>query len=273
LARTYTLAGNVLAAQSTYEEGLKLNSSYWSLYNDFGWFYYAHAQYDHAETEFQAARELAPDQPKILANLGGLYLATERLPEAKQTLSEALAQEPTADVATNLGTVYFYLGQFPAATRAYREACKLSPKDNLLWANLGDALQQDGKLSEAKAAYAQAAALALAALQVSPDNSQLLSALELYSAKEGLFHKAQEYEDKVLRIAPHDLLVLLQAAMSQELAGRRQKALQFVEKALEAGASLQTIDRTFELKGLRHDPAYARIAEEWGSSKALHSTS
>jgi tetratricopeptide (TPR) repeat protein len=97
--------------------------------------------------------------------------------------------------------------------------------------------------------------------------------LELYSAKEGLFHKAQQYEDKALRLAPHDLLVLLQAAMSQELAGKRQKALQFVEKALEAGASLQTIDGTFELKGLRADPAYAKITTEWGSSKGLHPTS
>jgi eukaryotic-like serine/threonine-protein kinase len=273
LARTYALAGNVLAAQSTYEEGLKLNSSYWSLYTDFGWFYYAHGQYDHAEAELQAARELAPDQSIIFTDLGGVYLATGKLSEAKDALSQALTLEPSADVASNLGTVYFDLGQFRAATRAYREACTLSSKDNVLWANLGDALQQNGKLSEAKAAYAQAAALASASLQVSPGNSQLLSALELYSAKEGLFRKAQQYEDKALRLAPHDLLVLLQAAMSEELAGERQAALQYVEKALEAGASLQTIDGTFELKRLREDPAYARIAKEWGSSRSLHPTS
>jgi eukaryotic-like serine/threonine-protein kinase len=272
LARTYTLAGNVLAAQSTYEEGLKLNSSYWSLYADFGWFYYTHGQYDHAETEFQAARELAPDQPKILANLGGLYLATGRLPEAKRTLSEALTQEPTADVAGNLGTVYFELGQFRAAARIYREACNLSPKDAQLWGNLGDALQQDGKLSEAKTAYVQAAALAFAALQVSPNSSQLLSSMALYSAKAGLFQQARQYQDKALRIAPHDLEILLQAAIGEELASKRQKALQYVEKALEAGASLQTIDGTFELKRLREDPAYARIAKEWGSSRGLHPT-
>jgi tetratricopeptide (TPR) repeat protein len=273
LARTYTLAGNVLAAQSTYEEGLKLNSSYWSLYADLGWFYYVHGQYDHAETELQAARDLAPDQPAILANLGGVYLATGKLSEARDALSQALTLEPSADVAVNLGTVYFYLGQFRAATRAYREACTLRPKDNVLWGNLGDALQQDGKLAEAKAAYAQAAALASATLQDSPGNSQLLSSLELYSAKEGLFHKAQEYEGKALRIAPRDLQVLLQAAIGEELAGKRQAALEFVEKALEVGASLQTIDGTFELKGLREDPAYARIAKEWSSSKGLHPTS
>jgi Flp pilus assembly protein TadD len=273
LARTYSQTGNVLAAQTTYEEGLKQNSSYWNLYADLGWFYYTHGQYDHAETELLAARDLAPDQPAIWANLGGAYLATGKLSEAKDALSQALTLEPSADVAGNLGTVYFELGQFRAATRAYREACALRPKDNVLWANLGDALLQDGKLSEAKVAYAQAAALASAALRISPGNSQLLSALELYSAKEGLFHKAQQYEDKALRLAPHDLLVLLQAAMSQELAGKRQKALQFVEKALEAGASLQTIDGTFELKGLRADPAYAKITTEWGSSKGLHPTS
>jgi serine/threonine-protein kinase len=273
LARTYTLAGNVLAAQSTYEEGLKLNSSYWSLYMELGWFYYAHGQYDRAETELQAARDLAPDQPGIWADLGGVYLATGKLSEAKDALSQALTLEPSADVAVNLGTVYFYLGQFGAATRAYREACTLRPKDNVLWGNFGDALQQDGKLTEAKAAYAQAAAVASAALEVSPGNSQLLSSLGLYSAKEGLFHKAQEYEDKALRLAPHDLQVLLQAAIGEELAGKRQAALQYIEKALEAGASLQTIDGTFELKRLRDDPAYARIANEWGSAKPPHSAS
>jgi eukaryotic-like serine/threonine-protein kinase len=273
LARTYSQAGNVLAAQSTYEEGVKLNSSYWGLYNDFGWFYYLHGQHDHAETEFQAARELAPDQPKILANLGGVYLATGKLSEAKDALSQALALEPSADVAGNLGTVYFYLGQFGAATRAYREACTLRPKDSLLWGNLGDALQQDGKLSEAKEAYVQAAAQTLVALQVSPGSSQMLSMLALYYAKEGLFHKAQRYQDKALEISPHDLGVLLLAASAEELAGKRQAALQYVERALEAGASLQTIDGTFELKRLREDPAYAKIAKVWGSSKGLHPTS
>jgi tetratricopeptide (TPR) repeat protein len=273
LARTYALAGNVLAAQSTYEEGVKLNSSYWSLYTDLGWFYGTHGQYDHAESELQAARELAPDQSIIFADLGGVYLATGKLSEAKDALSQALTLEPSADVAVNLGTVYFYLGKFRDATRAYREACTLRPKDSLLWGNLGDALQQDGKLSEAKAAYAQAATLALAALQVSPGSSQMLSMLALYYAKEGLFHKAQQYQDKALNISPHDLGVLLLAASTEELAGKRQAALQYVEKALEAGASLQTIDGTFELKRLREDPAYAKIAREWGSAKPPHSAS
>jgi Tfp pilus assembly protein PilF len=273
LAHAYTLAGNVLAAQSTYEEGLKLNSSYWSLYSDFGWFYATQGQYDRAETELEAAREVGPDQSVIFANLGGVYLATGKLSKAKDALSQALTLEPSADVASNLGTVYFYLGQFHAATRAYREACSLQPKNDLLWANLGDALQQEGKVSEAKTAYAQAAALTQKALQAFPASTRLLSAEALYYAKEGLFRNAQQYEDRALRIAPHDLNVLLQAAMSEELAGKRQKALQFVEKALEAGASLQTIDGTFELKGLRQDPAYARITKEWGSVKPPHPAS
>ncbi len=273
LARTYSQAGNVLAAQATYEEGVKLNSSYWTLYTDLGWFYASHGQYDHAESELQAARELAPDQSIIFANLGGVYLATGKLSEARDALSQALTLEPSADVAGNLGTVYFYLGQFRAAARAYREACTLSPKDNVLWGNLGDALQQDGKLSQAKAAYAQAAALAFESLQVSPGSSQLLSVLALYYAKEGLFHSAQQYQDKALKISPHDLGVLLLAASTEELAGKRQVALQYIENALEAGASLQTIDGTFELKRLREDPGYAKIAREWGSVKPSHPAS
>jgi serine/threonine protein kinase/tetratricopeptide (TPR) repeat protein len=273
LARTYSQAGNVLAAQATYEEGVKLNSSYWILYTDLGWFYATHGQYDHAENELQAARQLAPDQSIIFANLGGIYLATGKLNEARDALSQALTLEPSADVASNLGTVYFDLGQFRAAARAYREACTLSPKDNVLWGNLGDALQQDGKLSEAKTAYAQAAALASESLQGSPSSSQLLSVLALYYAKEGLFHEAQQYQDKALKISPHDLGVLLLAASTEELAGKRQAALQYIENALEAGASLQTIDGTFELKRLRQDPAYAKIAKEWGSVKPPHPAS
>jgi Flp pilus assembly protein TadD len=273
LALTYSEAGNVLEAQTTYEEGLKQNSSYWSLYADFGWFYYRHGQYDRAEVEWQAARELAPDQPLILANLGGVYLATGRLREAQQMLSEALSLEPSADVAANLGTVFFNLGQYRAATGSYREACTLRPKDDQLWGNLGDALLEDGKIAEAKRAYAQAAALAQASLQVSAANAPLLSALAVYSAKAGHPQEAHQYEGRALHLAPHDLQVLLQAAITEELVGKRQTSLEYLAQALAAGATVQEIEGTFELKRLRADPAYARIAQAWGSDKTLHAKS
>jgi eukaryotic-like serine/threonine-protein kinase len=273
LALTYSQAGNVLEAQTTFEEGLKQNSSDWSLYADFGWFYYTHGQYDRAEAELQAARELAPDEPLTLSNLGGVYLATGRLREAQQMLSEALNLEPSADVATNLGTVYFNLGQFREAARSYREACTLRPKDDILWANLGDALLEEGKIAEAKTAYAQAAVLAQASLQHSPANVPLLSVLALYFAKAGHLQEARKNLDRVLHLAPHDLRVLLQAAITEELMGQRDAALQDLEQALAAGATVQEIEGTFELKRLRADPAYARISQAWSSGKSPHAKS
>lgn len=61
-----------------------------------------------------------------------------------------------------LGLSYAALGDFAEAERAYREALRRDPKNNIAWSELGDLYRKLNRWEEAVEAYRQA-------LQIKPD--------------------------------------------------------------------------------------------------------
>ena len=80
-----------------------------------------------AETYY---KELVKEQPSadVLCNLGALFMRQDRIDEAVQTLSEALAIDPLhADAQFNLGNVYWGVQNLTLARLHLRRACRLDP--------------------------------------------------------------------------------------------------------------------------------------------------
>jgi Flp pilus assembly protein TadD len=89
-----------------------------------------HAQ---AQTFYQAALKIAPDEPSIMANLGFSYALTKRLTEAETLLRQAAAH-PRADarVRQNLVLVLGLQGKFAEAEQvAQRDLAPVEAAQNI----------------------------------------------------------------------------------------------------------------------------------------------
>jgi glutathione synthase/RimK-type ligase-like ATP-grasp enzyme len=90
--------------------------------------------------------------------------AQARFEEARRAYLEVLHRDPAHFEALNeLATIALATGFRQAALTAYRELVRSHPASAIARINLGNVLYQDGKLSEAKAEYE-------AALAIAPDN-------------------------------------------------------------------------------------------------------
>jgi len=266
LPRAYDAEGRTLQAETLLKEAIKQAPGSWVNYNDLGYFYFRHAQYQQAEPLFRAATELAPDNPRAFSNLGGVYLALGKYAEAKSVLVRAAELNPTASTYSNLGTADFRLGQYSEAAAIFRKAAELQPGDDRLWRNLGDAYSLSPQKEEAAAAYTRAIEAANRNLMLRPQDGQLLENIAFCYAKLGRTRDAEQALAKASAISRHDPEFLFISAVVHELAGRRDRALALLCSAIRAGYSAAEIEHAPELAQLRG----ARCGQELSAATSIN---
>ncbi len=91
--------------------------------------HYKAKQYEDAIIAFKAALKLAPDSMEAYAMLGNAFFRNNMYEEAL-TAYEQIDQETASDLAIheNIGLIYWKLGQFDAATKAWRDALQNHPE-------------------------------------------------------------------------------------------------------------------------------------------------
>jgi tetratricopeptide (TPR) repeat protein len=108
-------------------------------------------QWGRAETDFETALKLSPDQPYVLNYLA--YTWAERgvnLDRGRVMLERALRARPNDGAITDsLGWVMFRLGDLPEAVRLMERAIELDPDDPTINAHLGDVYWAVGRRVEA----------------------------------------------------------------------------------------------------------------------------
>lgn len=109
-------------------------------------------QWPQAQADFEAALQLAPDQPSVLNYLA--YAWTERgekLDRAKAMLEHALQLRPNdGAIIDSLGWLLLRQGDHRGALRNLERAVELEPEDSVINAHLGDALAAVGRVREAE---------------------------------------------------------------------------------------------------------------------------
>lgn len=118
-------------------------------------------QLEEALTEYEALRELAPDDAEVFLRLGVLYEALERDIDATQAYARAHAllgsQE---DFFLERGMLYLEVGQWASARADGEAALALNPESALGYLVLAGAYEAQDQLPEAVDALHQAADLA-----------------------------------------------------------------------------------------------------------------
>ncbi len=268
LSLSYDKSGKLLQAEDLLKAAINRNPASWVNYNDLGYFYYRHSQYPQAQRYFQMATELAPDNPKALYNLAGVYLSMKEYTKAETTLAKAIEVKPSYGAYSNMGSVRVYQKRYPDAVAMFQKAAELRPGDDRIWRNLGDAYMLEGNSSQAAATFQKSLKIAEREAAVRPDDAQVRANLSLYLAKLGQKQRAERELALAQKTPSTDPEFLYTSALVYELTGQRERALTSLRSTMSAGYPLVEIQSTPDLARLRSDQRYQTMAQNFASAKA-----
>ena len=261
LASAYEKLGKTSEAEAAYQRAIVLRPNSWLGYNRLGIFLMNNqARYEDAASAFQHVIQLAPDSYRGYSNLGGAYLALGRYSDAIPKFERSAEIRPTAFSYSNLATAYFYQKRYADAARTYEQAVQLEQTEYGEWGNLAEAYYwTPGRRAEAEEAYRKAIALAEAQLRVNPRDEEVLSWVGLYHAMLQEKSLSLRYINEALVVAPRNPEVLFNAAKAENQLGDRQKALDYLKKALAEGYSKYYAQDDPAFAGLSKDPRFYKL--------------
>jgi len=143
----------------------------------------------------RAARQLAPDNPIVVANSGFIYAELQMFDEAIEEYKYALRLSPHSSVLNyNLGTLYLLKGKLQAGTDYLKKAQLLDP--NLVSAhnNLGYIYWQEKRFQEAKIAFEKGISIQQDYVEGRYNLGALLFSLERYDEARKHFLKVKQLQ-------------------------------------------------------------------------------
>ena len=264
LGNTYDNLNEPAEAEQSFRRAIAVRSGCWNCYNQLGVFFNKRARYAEAVEAWRKVTELTPDNVWGYMNIGVACFNMGQFDRAADYFQRALQLAPdNPDLYSNAGTVSFFLERFDQDVQYTQKAITLRPQKYDYWGNLADAFRMIPTQSkQAETAYRRAIALAEQQLAVNPKDSDVLSSLAQYSSRVGERAQAQKYLNAALNISPNDVDVLRVACLVHLEAGEQQEALSWLEKSVRAGYPREQLTANPELAGLRARPEFAKLVSE-----------
>src|SRR5690242_13530131 len=153
LAAGYYERGQFDVAIEVLDESQKLEPNYAKTYNVYGLVYTMLGETPKAESNFQRALGLAPNDPEIRANWGAFLCATgrprEAIPEFETALRDPLYKSPEIALI-NAGKCTAVLGDTKKADEYFRRAIAASPGNPVAAYNLALLAYREARLDDAR---------------------------------------------------------------------------------------------------------------------------
>ena len=267
LGRVYLAQRSLAEAGEAFRRAVEFAPDDWSAFNHLGALQLLTGHFADALPYFERARELAPDNTRIYNNLGSTYLQLDRYGEAAQMYERSLSIQRNATAYSNLGTAYYQQGLYADAARAFEGAVALPGATVEHWRNLGAACYwAEGLRGRAKDAYERAVELGEQARDVNPRDAAVLVSLASSYAVLSTFRDAPESAARARAIVaglerqpPQNAEHLSVIAGVWEALGDRQRALDWLAKAVAGGYAVKRIEQSPWFAELRKDARYSRI--------------
>lgn len=257
LAISYENAGRISEAESVFQKAAALRPDSWKGYATLGGFYDRQNKYPEAVKAYQHAIQLAPDNAQVYSNLGGVAVDSadpKLLPMGEQALRKSLEITPSYPAYANLGDLLLMEHRPAEAETALKQALKISSGDYVVWNFLMVADQWQKKDADAADARHHAIILAEQAAKLQPTDPQAQAVLAYLYAQDTQDDKAETRIQTALALAPNDPSILADVGEAYENMGNRARALEYIEKALEKGLTLDQIRAEPTLQSLLRDP-------------------
>lgn len=258
-ARAYDLAGRATDAEAAYKQAIALRPEYWDGYNSLGLFYDDHGKYDDAVAQLQHAIQLTPDNAQVYSNLGAAYLDSgdpKKVPLAEAALKKSIELGPSYPTYANLGFLYEARHDYGSAVAASEKALQLNDKNYLVWANLAAAYEGLNERDKATAARDRELPLLEQAVKQNPRDAGAQARLAVLYAQKKMRDKALAQIRTAVAMSPEDADVLENVGEAYELVGDRSHALEYIQKCVQKGYSIDALRDNPYLKNLLSDPNF-----------------
>jgi len=246
-------------AEASFRKAIDIHPGDRRAYNRLGTFLFETGRLPEALEQYRYVDALAPNDMKGPANLGAGYMLSGNFAAAASEFQKAIDIEPTKLAYTNLGLMYYYLGDLDAAIDSHKSAVQLQSNDHLARSNLGDALWIAGRKDEAQVEFEKAESMAESALSINPNDPFTMMDLAWIRAMLDRPGDARVLMDKARNLAPDDPYTYYYDALISLRAGDETAALSSLVTAVEKGYSRQMLRAEPHLAVLRNDPRFLAI--------------
>lgn len=262
LAEIYYRAQRIENAEAMYRRALGLQPGNWENHNALGWFLYQNGRYEEAAEQFGNIVAIDPNNMQGYSNLGSALMLSGNFAEAAPAFARAIAIEPRHDAYSNLGVLYYYLGETHKAVDAHREAIELAPNDHLDWANLGDALSFTPDQAAARKAFRTAERLAEGKLAINPKDAGTLIDVAWIKSMLDEPEEAQRAIARARDLTPGDPYVHFVSALVAVRAGSTATVYDDLQAAVAMGYPPKLLAAEPHLRYLRDQPEFAALVGE-----------
>jgi tetratricopeptide (TPR) repeat protein len=209
--------------------------------------------------------ELKPNTYRGYSELGAAYYSLGRMDQAAEAFEQSIGIDSTAYACANLGTIYFGQKRYADAARMYKAALGLGTSNYRVLGFLAEAyFWSPGQRDLAIETFGQAIELLDRDGVLDHTDATQLSDLASYYARVGRSARSESLLVKAALLEPSEALILFRIADTYEQLGKRGVALEWLEKALEKGAPLETMDDFPGLRELKTDTRYRQLLEARG---------
>jgi tetratricopeptide (TPR) repeat protein/DNA-binding winged helix-turn-helix (wHTH) protein len=235
LADVYRRSQRFAQAEDLLNAAISAQPGNWRAINSLGTFLFTLGRYSEAADAFRKVVFLDPDNFQARSNLGSALTMAGEFELGRQVFEESLEIQPLRRTYSNLGVIYYYLGEFEKSVSMLRQAVDMGPGQAVLWLNLADSLHFMGQSEESVAAFRKARDLSSKLLNVDSSDSEAIVTLAWAEHMLGENKKALETVEKSLEIDPGDPYGYYYDALIRYQSGDENAALQSLEVALDKG--------------------------------------
>jgi tetratricopeptide (TPR) repeat protein/DNA-binding winged helix-turn-helix (wHTH) protein len=235
LAGVYRRTERFPEAEELLNTAIERQPGNWRAINNLGGFLFGMGRYKEAAEQYRDVVLIDSENFAARTNLGSALTMAAEFEEGRQVYEESLAIRPTQRGYSNLGVIYYYLGEFEKSVQTHRQAARLAPTLALVWLNLADSQFFASQREESAASYQKAFELSTNVLRVNPSDGEAVTTLAWAQHMLGDSVAALASIERGLRIDSGDPYTYYYDAMIRYQTGDREAALSSLAAALERG--------------------------------------
>jgi tetratricopeptide (TPR) repeat protein/DNA-binding winged helix-turn-helix (wHTH) protein len=259
MANVYQREQRYEEAEKLFRQAIEIQPGSWRAIESYGTFLFSVGRYDDAAIAYRQGLRLDPNNWEAWVNLGSALTMAGDIESGKLAYEESLKIEKSETAHSNLGVIYYYLGEFEKSVAEHRAAVALNPRQTVKWLNLADSLYFAGELTEAASAFDKASELAESRLDIDPDEVVTLFLFGWAQQMLGDTASAKEHIDKGLNIAPNDPYGLYYRALVEVQVGNYDSAMRALQGAVDSGYPARMLAVEPYLEELQQEPKFRRL--------------
>ncbi len=263
LGRAFLAMGRLDDAEQAFQRSSNLRSGYWPGPNRLGELYFSQGRFDAAANAWRQVKEQAPLFKQGYNNLGVACLQSGRPDQARSLFERSIAVDPKGNYVafSNLGTIYDREARFADAADMFEKALAIDDGSYQVWGNLAYALTFGSEPERARPRFERAIELAEIERRSQPTDAELLSRLANYYVMVDRPQEARALLEQIIQLDSHDPIVYANIGETFEDLGERDRALEWIARALDGGILPQYFEKRPMLRDLSADPQYRQLLQ------------